>query len=92
MTVLITRDDMVAKAYEQYKHVSEDENLRARALAREKFLRDQRSSLKAARQEGIQEGMQEGRQATARVMRAKGYEVSEIAEITGLSAPEIEAL
>ena len=42
--------------------------------------------------EGIEQGRAEGIIATARKMKAKGYGVAAIADITGLSAGEIEKL
>ena len=45
-----------------------------------------------ARQEGRQEGRQEEKRKTARAMKQRGIDVAVIAEVTGLSTEEIEAL
>ena len=44
------------------------------------------------REEGKQEGIQEGKLVTARKLKAKGYSVEEISEITELPISEIEQL
>ncbi|MDM8527379.1 Rpn family recombination-promoting nuclease/putative transposase [Anaerolineales bacterium HSG24] len=48
--------------------------------------------LEEGRKEGRMEGWKEGRIETARKMLAKGYDLTEISEVTGLSLTEIEAL
>ena len=63
-------------------------------------IQDERGALDHAREQGREEGLatgrQEGEQAkameTARKMRAKGYSVADIAELTGLAVAEIEEL
>ena len=42
--------------------------------------------------EGLAEGMEKGKLEIARSMKTKGYAINDIADITGLSAKEIEAL
>lgn len=44
------------------------------------------------RLEGFDEGRQEGKQEIARAMLAKGFEVSDISELTGLTAAEIASI
>jgi predicted transposase/invertase (TIGR01784 family) len=44
------------------------------------------------RQEGKQEGIHEGKLVTARKLKAKGYSVEEISEVTELPITEIEKL
>ncbi len=41
---------------------------------------------------GLKEGIEENKRENARKMKAKGYAVEDIAEITGLTAEEIEGL
>jgi predicted transposase/invertase (TIGR01784 family) len=61
---------------------------------------DYNSGLIGAKEEGFDEGRREGRKEgilettkeNARRMKAKGYPSEDIAEITGLSVAEIEAL
>jgi predicted transposase/invertase (TIGR01784 family) len=48
--------------------------------------------LKKGREEGRQEGREEERSETARKMLAKGYDVAEVAELTGLPPDAIAAL
>ena len=47
---------------------------------------------KEGRLQGRQEGRQEGRRETARAMKERGIDGTVIAEVTGLSAQEIDAL
>ena len=47
---------------------------------------------KIGREEGRQEGIREGTLVTARKMKAKDCDISFIAEMTGLTREEIEAL
>ncbi len=59
-------------------------------------IQDERGALDHAREQGREVGRQEGELAkaieTARKMRAKGYSVADIAELTGLAVAEIEEL
>ena len=48
--------------------------------------------IQEGREKGLQEGVQKSRIEAARKMKAKNYAVEDIAEITGLSPKEIEAL
>jgi predicted transposase YdaD len=52
--------------------------------------------LKKGKEEGLkkgkEEGLKEGLVITARNMKAKGFSVAEITELTGLTATEIEKL
>ena len=61
-----------------------------------KQYRDMRNVVNSAKREGIEEGRVEGRKDAkhedARKMKAKGYPITEIADITGLSPEEIENL
>ena len=41
---------------------------------------------------GLKEGIEENKRENARKMKAKGYAVEDIAEITGLTAEEIKGL
>ena len=51
-----------------------------------------REGMEKGKVEGIREGIQEGKRANAAKMLQKGYGISDIADITGLSEAEIEAL
>ena len=49
-------------------------------------------ALQRGRAEGLAEGRAEEKLATAKKMKAKGYPIDDIAEMTGLSPEEIEKL
>ena len=61
---------------------------------------DQKSRMRTAREDGIAEGIAEGRAEgitegraeTAKAMKARGYDISEIIEITGLTEEQIASL
>jgi predicted transposase/invertase (TIGR01784 family) len=44
------------------------------------------------KQEGLQEGLLQGKRETARKLKQKGMSIQEIAELTGLSIEEVQAL
>jgi predicted transposase/invertase (TIGR01784 family) len=92
------------KAMTTLEFLSQDKEMRALALAREKALRDEISKLSWARKEGRTEGEKKGRAEGERRGRAeekiqiaksllsKGMSVSEVSEITGLPESEIAKL
>ena len=96
MQVLLKDDTILCKAHGLFEGCTQDPELRERALAREKFLRDQLSRMEAARLEGQEEGKKEGKKEgvleTAARMKGIGIELAVIGQATGLSAVEIEAL
>ena len=53
---------------------------------------DERGKLQAAYEKGEQKGGLEKAKQTARKMLSKGYDISEITELTGLSADFINGL
>ena len=53
---------------------------------------DQKSRMRTAREDGFAEGEAEGKTEIAAAMKAKGYPIQEIAEITGLTQEQIEQL
>ena len=57
-----------------------------------KVYRDLTNVVNTAEQKGLQKGREEEKYATASKMKAKGYSVTEIVDITGLTAEEINAL
>lgn len=63
---------------------------------RRKFLHDQATYRKEAREEGLEEGLQEGRREeavqVARRMLTRGMEESVIFDVTGLTVEEIRGL
>ena len=61
-----------------------------------KRFRDTLNAMAGARMEGLAEGMEKGRKSqaveTAKLMKEKGYNVADIAELTGLQPEAIEEL
>ncbi len=56
-----------------------------------KAYRDIKNSIDTAKREGRAEGLAEGRREIARKMKAKGFPVSEISEMTGLHEEEVRS-
>jgi len=87
---------MVGQAYEKFLQFNRDERLRALDEAHQKFLHDRATDIEASHIKGIAKGKIEGRDERnveiARNMQRKGYAAKDIAEMTGLSADEIECL
>ncbi len=83
------------------REISSDDEERALALAREIGLRDYLTNINSARRQGKQEGVAEGEakgraegktEATrsfALKLLQKGFELPEVAELTGLSLEQI---
>jgi predicted transposase/invertase (TIGR01784 family) len=100
MNTMLEDSPAVLQAYEEYKRFSADPVMREKVRALERFQVDQRLKLGTARREGEKKGREEGREEglavglerTARQMKKKGYSVTEITELTGLSETEIEQL
>jgi len=74
------------------REMSADEAERRLAEAREKEERDRRGAYITGIIEGEARGEARARQETALRMKASGYPVSEISEITGLTLSEVENL
>lgn len=83
-----------------YRKVTQDEIEYERMESRLKYQLQYNTDMSMAKQEGIEQGRAEGELAgrqemkleLARAMKAKGLEIEAIAEITGLSAEEVEKL
>jgi predicted transposase/invertase (TIGR01784 family) len=89
------------KAMTTLEFLSQDKEMRALALAREKALRDEISKLSWARKEGRTEGEEKGRaegeenkaiQVAKNLLLEGNMDVLKIAKITGLPESEIEKL
>jgi predicted transposase/invertase (TIGR01784 family) len=84
------------KAMTTLEFLSQDKEMRALALAREKALRDEISKLNWVKREGIAEGEQKGKELgkleVAKNLLNKGMNVLEILEVTGLPESEIAKL
>jgi len=92
MSAILQDVPEVQAAYGEYKRFTADPVMREKAKARERYWTDRRLDRAEGREEGRQEGRDEKGFEVARNMKAKGYSVAEIADISGLSLPEIERL
>ncbi len=89
---------MIEKAIEELEYLSQDEKTRQIYEEQLKAEFDYNSGIYAAFRDGKLEGKQEGRKEgiletqseTARKMWQKGFSVTEIQEITGLSENELK--
>jgi predicted transposase/invertase (TIGR01784 family) len=94
----------VAQAVQRVRHFTDDEQRRLDLEAHEKWLHDQATRLHTAhnegRAEGHAQGLTQGRAEggaakgveVARRALARGWDVSGVAEVTGLSVDEVRAL
>ena len=88
MSAVLQDAPEVQAAYGEYKRFIANPEMREKAMARERYWTDRRLD----RAEGREEGREEKGLEVARNMKAKGYSVAEIADISGLSLSEIERL
>lgn len=99
-TMTLIADEPVRAALDKLKDLSADAEARRLAFVRERALRDERSLLRDAREEGRQEGRQEGlqegqkalRQTALNLVRSTSLDDATIAAVTGLSVAVIVAL
>ncbi|POR03286.1 hypothetical protein AU468_05360 [Alkalispirochaeta sphaeroplastigenens] len=89
MTVLLKDNPALGKAHRVYRAFTADDELMDIAEAREKWQRDVSSRLRSAEQRGKEEGIQQKAREDALKMLKRGFPVSDIADITGLSGQEI---
>ena len=86
----------IAQAVGVIMELSEDEQTRLLAEAREKYRRDEVARRKYAfqtgKQEGRQEGRQEERQDMARRLLLEKDPIEKVAKVTGLSLDEVKIL
>jgi predicted transposase/invertase (TIGR01784 family) len=85
---IIKDDPVLQKLHSDYSKFTADDKMRDLYEARKKREYDELSRLQSARKEGMEEGLEQ----TAWNMLVKGYEITEIAELTGLSVEELEKL
>ena len=82
------------KAYDELDRISQDKEMRARALSRDMFLLDQAMYRQDAREEGLAEGREEGREEGkiefVKLLHANGSSPSEISTLLGLPVLTIE--
>ncbi|MCQ2604891.1 MAG: Rpn family recombination-promoting nuclease/putative transposase [Spirochaetia bacterium] len=85
---LADSDQGIGKAMEVLMTVSEDEKRRAIQLSYEKYETDRASELYCARREGIEQNRLE----MARKMKARGFSITDITDLTGLTLEQLQAL
>ena len=92
MKTLASENEVIKKAHDRYRSFTRSDELREVYEAREKYRRDEATRLFLAEKKGIEQGIEQEQKEAARRMKAKGYAAEDIAEITGLSKDQIEAL
>ncbi len=98
--MLSEQNMQISNAVNQLGIISADSSLRYQSEMREKSMRDQADEILYAKNQGEQIGIIKGeqigiakeREQTARVMKAKGFAIEVIAEITGLCDEEINKI
>jgi len=84
MTTVLQDHPPVVEAFRKYQQFNQDERLRALDEAHQRYLHDWATDMEEARFEEKND--------IARNMKRKGYTISDIAEMTGLSLAEIERI
>ena len=103
-----SKGEEMRRAMEHLKDLSQDEDLRREEEAREKFLRDQRAEkayafnkgMEKGREQGMEKGLKTGMEKGLKTgmeqialnMLQKNMQISDIIEITGVSAEKIKEL
>ena len=94
--MLAEKNKDIKKAYDLLQIISKDEKARMLYDAREADLRDQLTRIKSAenkgRVEGKTEGKAEGKTEVAKNLLDMGFEISKVAQATGLSEEEVKSL
>ncbi|MEL3909043.1 MAG: hypothetical protein P1P64_08580, partial [Treponemataceae bacterium] len=89
---LCKKNEGVNMANEVLLTVTEEERQIARELSEYKYQLMVQSERAEARKEGLTEGKLEKARETARKMKYRGFNTSDISDLTGLSKAEIEKL
>ena len=96
MSTRLQGQPMVGLASEKFYQFNQDERMCALDDAHQRFLHDLATDIEEAHLRGKGEGKAEGKTEEkieiARNMKKKGYPVSDIIELTGLSSTEIKRL
>lgn len=91
---LAMRESTFQKVYDELDRISQDKEMRARALSRDMFLIDQAMYRQDAREEGVAEGRaagkEEGKIEFVKLLHSKGSSPSEIATLLDLPILTIE--
>ena len=98
--MIAQKDPYIESAYQQLQIISQDSQKRLEYEAREKAVRDHNQMMFEAKESGRKEGIEIGKEQgeynksiqIAKNMLQKGLTINIIAEVTGLSLAEIEAL
>ncbi len=85
---LLTKEGVFKMAYDEYSKINDDELMRERLEARQKFIWD----MNTARSNAMKEGKAEALHQVALNMLSKSMDPSTISELTGLSLEEISNL
>ena len=89
---LAMSDMGIEKAYNELQRISEDEVMRERAIAREKYLSDQATRRELAMEKGKAEGKAELRKEAIQVMHSDGLSTEQIAKYLSVSLEEVHSI
>ena len=81
-------DEIMDKVVNKILDYNSDQAIKEQLRAEEEWRRGYNSDMAASKEEGIAEA----NKATAKKMKAKGYPVNDISELTGLTLEEISKL
>ena len=90
--VFLLQDRIFDKFFEQAEIAKYSDEERQEYEASVKDYRDYINTIDTAHDKGRKEGRTAGIEETASKMKSKGFSVEDIAEVTGLTAEEIEGL
>lgn len=93
LEAIAMQDPVMKRAFEKWEDLSPDDKMWIEYETRKKAIQDELSAAREAelrQQKAREEGLAEGKAGIVRNMLAKGLDVSEIAELTGLPKAEIE--
>lgn len=86
------KNKVIKRAKEELENLSGNDEIRRLAELRDKAIRDEKTNLRGAKEEGIRKGRKDEKIETARKMLQKNMKIDEIEEISGLTKNEIEKL
>jgi len=92
METLLKSNQILSDVHTRYSRFTGDDYARALYEARLKQRLDENSRLGDARREGIAQGERKAKLESAKALKAMGIALDKIAEATGLSVEDIEAL
>ena len=92
MSAMLQDAPEVQAAYNEYKRFTADPVMREKLRERKRYWADRHLDRAEAKEEGREEGRAKRNIEVAQNMKRKGLDLALIAEMTGLSPPEIERL